>query len=180
MLLALAAPDAFARTALRIDAASSHLSLAPHTSFYHDKSGGDDLAAVSRRLAQGAFQPLPNDNATFGFQDGAFWFHAVVSNTGNPEDKWLLVQEYALSDRIDVFAKYADGRVVHSAGGDHLPFDQRNIRYRQPNFWLNIKPGQTIDLLVRVQSESSMQVPLTVYAPDAFVEQSRDAQFAIG
>lgn len=181
LLLALAVPDAFARTALEINAASTQLSLAPHTSFYHDEKGSDDLAAVDLHLQRGAFKPLPGgDNASFGFQDGAYWFHAVVHNQDNPESKWLLVQEYALSDRIDVYARYGDGRLVHNVGGDHLPFDQRNIRYRQPNFWLNLSPGQTVDLLVRVQSESSMQVPLTLYASDAFIEQSRDAQLAIG
>ncbi|MGH8026462.1 MAG: 7TM diverse intracellular signaling domain-containing protein [Pseudoxanthomonas sp.] len=181
LLLALTAADAFARPALEITADSSQLSLAPHTSFYHDEKGGDDLAAANRHLQQGAFKPLPGgDGTTFGFQDGAYWFQAVVSNQGNPEDKWLLVQEYALSDRIDVYAQYDDGRVVHSAGGDHLPFTQRNIRYRQPNFWLSLPPGHSVNLLVRVQSESSMQVPLTLYSPDAFIEQSRDAQFAIG
>lgn len=181
LLLALTAPDAFARTALEITADSTQLSLAPHTAFYHDEKGSDDLAAVDRRLQQGEFQPLPGgDNASFGFQDGAYWFHAVVRNQGNPESKWLLVQEYALSDSIDVYARYSDGRLVHSRGGDHLPFDQRNIRYRHPNFWLDLPAGQTMDLLVRVQSESSMQVPLTIYASDAFIEQSRDAQLAIG
>ena len=92
LLLALAVPDAFARTALEINASSSQLSLAPHTSFYHDEKGNDDLAAASRHLQQGAFKPLPGDNASFGFQDGAYWFHAAVHNQGNPESKWLLVQ----------------------------------------------------------------------------------------
>ena len=163
-----------------ITPASSQLSLAPHTSYYHDQTGGDDLARATQRFATGSFKPLPDGNTSFGFQDGAYWFHAVLDNRGNAEDKWLLVQEYALSDRIDVYARYPDGRVVHSAGGDHLPFDQRNVRYRHPNFWLTIPPGQGVELMVRVQSESSMQVPLRVYSPAAFIEQSRDAQLAIG
>ncbi len=179
-MVLLAAATAAATEAVQIDAATQHLSLAPHTTYHHDLSGNDDLAAATRRLGEGAFKPLPGGNASFGFQDGAYWFHATLRNSGNIEDKWLLVQEYALSDRIDVYARYADGHVAHTAGGDHLPFDQRNIRYRQPNFWLFLPPGQTVELMVRVQSESSMQVPLTLYAPAAFIEQSRDAQFAMG
>ena len=180
VLLALLAAEAFAGTPLRMTASTSQALLAPHASFLHDETGKEDFAAARARLAAGDFKPIPGNNPTFGFQDGAYWFHVQVSNQGNPEDKWLLTQEYALSDRIDVYATYADGRTVHAAGGDHLPFDQRNIRYRHPNFWLDLPQGQTVDLLVRVQSESSMQVPLRLYAPAAFIEQSRDAQFAIG
>src|SRR5688500_14297290 len=135
VLMATLALNAQAQAPLEITAASSQLSLAPYTGYYHDVTGKEDLAAVTRRLSKGAFKPLPGQNASFGFQDGAFWFHAKVLNRDSADDKWLLVQEYALSDRLDVYAVYPDGRVVHKAGGDHLPFDQRNIRYRQPNFW---------------------------------------------
>ena len=179
-LMAAITCNANARAPLEVTASSSQHPLAPHTGYYHDVSGTDDLAASRRKLSEGAFKPLPDQNPSFGFQDGAFWFHAQVVNLDSPDDRWLLVQEYALSDRIDVYAVYADGGVVHSAGGDHLPFSQRNIRYRQPNFWVDVPRGQAVNLLVRVQSESSMQVPLRLYAPSAFIEQSRDAQFAIG
>ena len=180
VMLASLGCDAYAQAPLEVTAASSQHSLAPHTGYYHDLAGKDDLAASTRKLSAGAFKPLPGQSASFGFQDGAFWFHAQVVNRDSPDDQWLLVQEYALSDRIDLYAMYADGRVVHSEGGDHLPFSQRNIRYRHPNFWVALPQGQTVNLLVRVQSESSMQVPLRLHTPSAFIEQSRDAQFAIG
>ena len=179
-LLGVAGPCAHAQAPLQLDASATQLALAAHTRYYHDPTGNDDLAAARRHLASGKFQALPGGNTSFGFQDGAYWFQVELLNTGSPELKWLLVQEYALSDRIDVHALYPDGRAVHKAGGDHLPFAKRNIRYRHPNFWLDLPPGQTVNLLVRVQSESSMQVPLRLYSPVAFIEQSRDAQFAIG
>src|SRR3546814_9674863 len=43
-----------------------------------------------------------------------------------------------------------------------------------------LPPGQPVELLVRVQSESSMQVPLVIMTQTAFAELARDAQFAIG
>ena len=123
--LALLAANAFARTPVQLTAATSQVPLAPYTRFFHDETGKDDLTAARARLAAGGFQPIPGDNPSFGFQDGAYWFHVQVGNQGSAEDKWLLTQEYALSDRIDLYATYADGRVVHTAGGDHLPFAQR-------------------------------------------------------
>ena len=70
--------------------------------------------------------------------------------------------------------------MVHHAGGDTFPFEQRSIRYRHPNFWLDLPSGQPVELLVRVQSQSSMQVPLFLYTPAAFAELSRDGQLGIG
>lgn len=170
------ASDAPARIA--VDA--SYLPLAPQTTYLHDADGTATIEAAKRHLDAGRFVPLPNGDASFGFQTGAFWFHVAVTNQNAREQRWLLVQQYALSDRIDVYARYPDGHTVHHIGGDTFPFEQRSVRYRHPNFWLDLPTGEQVDLIVRVQSQSSMQVPLFLYTPAAFAELSRDGQLGIG
>jgi diguanylate cyclase (GGDEF)-like protein len=128
----------------------------------------------------GQFRPLPRAAATFGFRTGAFWLHTRLFNQGNSEQRWLLLLEYSLLDNIDVYMRYPDGRIDHLASGDKLPFSARAIRYRQPNFWLDLPQSTEVELLVRVQSESSMQVPLSIYTFGAFAEMERDAQIGIG
>ncbi len=177
--LCLSAPGS-ASEPLPLDASKSHQPLEPAAAYYHDRQGTADLATVSTILADGQFQPLTDGKTSFGFQSGAFWFHADLVNEDRVQRKWLLVQEYALSDRIDVHALYPDGTSRHWSGGDHQPFSQRSIRHRHPNFALELPPGEKLSLLVRVQSESSMQVPLVIYTPSAFAEKAVAAQFAIG
>ena len=166
--------------ALVLDGSHVGVPLEPHIDYYHDVEGRLDLAGAEHARREGRYAPLPNGNAAFGFQPGAYWFHVRLLNRDRDEPRWLLVQQYALSDRIDVYTRHADGRVEHLAGGDSLPFSSRSIRYRHPNFWLNLPADQPADLYVRVQSQSSMQVPLTLFTPTAFTEISRDAQFGIG
>ena len=168
------------RGPLVIDAGQSQVALSPYVDYLHDVDGDADLDAARRWQQEGRFQPLPSASAAFGFQPGAFWFHARLVNLHPGEPRWLLVQEYALSDRVDVYVLREDGTVQHQRGGDHAPFNVRSIRYRHPNFALDLPPGGAVDLYVRVQSQSSMQVPLSLYTPTAFTEMSRDAQLAIG
>lgn len=173
-------PAAQAQPALELVAGVTQTSLAEYTQYRHDANASDDTASAFGRIAAGDFAPLPDGKHEFGFQDGAYWFHASIVNRNANEQRWLLVQRYALSDYIDVYVKYPDGRIEHQAGGDTLPFDARSIRYRHPNFWLDLPVDERVELLVRVQSQSSMQVPLDLYTPTAFIDLSRDAQLAIG
>jgi hypothetical protein len=116
ILLLLACGGAGAVTApLRLDATVSQVSLSPHVSYYHDRSGNEDVGVADQRLQQGKFQPLPAGNPSFGFQGGAYWFHVRVINSDGNEPRWLLVQQYALSDRIDVYAQQAGGPRRHAA-----------------------------------------------------------------
>lgn len=159
---------------------AGELALSPHVTYRHDVDGTGTVDEAWALVGSDAFAPLPGGNPAFGFQDGAFWVHARVLNRNPAEPRWLMVQTYPLSDRLDLYLRYPDGRVEHQSGGDTLPFDARAIRYRHPNFLLDLPPGQPVDILLRVQSQSSMQLPLILYTPTAFTELSRDAQFAIG
>ncbi|WP_119717877.1 sensor domain-containing diguanylate cyclase [Cognatilysobacter tabacisoli] len=178
--LALAGLPAHAQTPVELTRAASQVPLSPHVRYLHDPGGRMDLVDIDQRLAQGGFAPLPGGSSSFGFQAGAFWFHVPLVNRASDQPRWLLVQQYALSDQIDTYVRYGDGRIAHQAGGDTLPFSARSIRYRHPNFQLDLPYDTPVDLFVRVESQSSMQVPLVLYTPSAFAELARDAQFGIG
>ena len=165
---------------LVLDAETSSIPLSPRIAYYHDAGAADGATEAFRRARDGQFQPLPDGTPTFGFQDGAYWFYLPLVNRDAAEPRWLLVQEYALSDQVDLYLRYPDGRIEHESSGDHAPFNSRFIRYRYPNFRLDLPAGQRVEMLFRVQSESSMQVPLVLYTPKAFAELMRDAQFSTG
>ena len=156
------------------------VALTPHLSYLHDKTAGDTPEIAWRRIDAGGFRPVPKDKTAFGFQPGAYWFHAELVNRNPDELYWMLVQRFALLDRIDLYVRYADGRILHQASGDLLPFSARSIPYRHPNFRIDLPLGQMVEVLVRTQSQSSMQVPLDLYTPAAFTSLSRDAQFVMG
>lgn len=178
--LALACGAAKAQPTLELAQDVSQVGLSPYVTYYHDTSGREPLAAVIDQRQARRFAPLPPTGPAFGFQPGAYWFHARLVNRHVAEPRWLLLQQYALSDRIDVYTVRADGRTTLQRGGDSLPFASRSVRYRQPNFWLGLPRDEPVDVFVRVQSQSSMQVPLALYTAAAFAELSRDAQFGIG
>ena len=180
VLLLACTGTASAQGTVDIPPGASEIALSPHIRYHHDSERSDRPEDAWQRAASGGFDPLPDGRDAFGFQRGAFWFHVGIVNRNPDEPRWLLVQSYPLSDRIDVYARYPDGRTVHHAGGDSLPFASRSVRYRHPNFQLELPAGTPVELLVRVESESSMQVPLRLYTPTAFTELSRDAQFIIG
>jgi diguanylate cyclase (GGDEF)-like protein len=159
--------------------ASAH-ELAPHVHYLHDPELRLEPAALFDAGTGAGFRPLPGGTATFGFQTGAFWFHVRLLNRDPAQTRRVLVQRYSLSDHVDLYLRRSDGRIEHQASGDALPFVSRSIRYRHPNFLVELPVGETVEVLVKVRSESSMQVPLVLFTPTAFTESARDAQLGIG
>lgn len=154
--------------------------LGPSLSYWHDDSGSADAKAMLKAARAGEFAPLPDGRANFGFTRGAYWFHARLFNDSTIEQRWLLVLQYPLLDHVDVHLRYPEGGWRTLSSGDMLPFSSRSVRFRHPNFWLDLPQRTEVDLLVRVASESSVQVPLALYTASSFAEMERQSQFGIG
>lgn len=172
--------SAWAQQPLRLAQGVGLHELNSHLTFNHDVNASATPEQMLELARDGGFSPLPDGRATFGFKAGAFWFHTRLVNQDPDETRRLLVQQYPLSDRIDLYQARADGSLDLQRSGDALPFAERAVKHRQPNFWVDLPVGQAVELLVRVESQSSMQVPLVLYTTGAFTAMVRDGQFGIG
>lgn len=179
LLLAIGWPLAHAQP-LRLDVNRPVVNLSGHLTYLHEPEATASAATMLLAARQNRFAPLPDGQATFGFGNGAYWFHTRLFNDSTRDERWLLVLSYPLLDYVDVHVRHPNGQWIHLASGDHLPFSSRGLRYRHPNFWLDLPQRTEVDLLVRVSSSSSTQVPLALYTASAFAEMERQAQFGLG
>ncbi len=162
------------------------------------KAGSDDVAPLAELhvlvdpggtlLADQALTQLRRPEArrveqwppTYGFADGVYWFHLTAFNESHPDSRWLLVIEYALLDQLDLYIYDANGARTHQRGGDREPFSARRFSHRHFNFAVDIPKGQSRELLLRVDTESSMQVPLRLTTETEFLSHNQHWQIKLG
>jgi len=113
------------------------------------------------------------------FDRAAHWFRIELKNTtNNPE--WFLEVAYAPLDFVDVYVMKGDSVELHKTSGDHFPISVRDMAHRHPIFGFNISPDETKVIYVRVQSISSVQVPITIWNRNAFLKTSYKVQLING
>jgi two-component system, sensor histidine kinase LadS len=139
-----------------------------------------DVDAAWRALIDGRFAPSPNRNASFGFTRDALWFHLRVRNVQAVDARWLLAIEQPRLDRIDAWIRHDDGRRESRVLGDTLPFDARSVAHRWPNLALELGAGTGADVLLRVESDSSIQLPLLLATPAELYRATHAEQIGIG
>src|SRR5687768_8599769 len=101
-LLLLAAVPAQADHVVVLTDETPHVALSHYVVYYQDLAAKDSLKVAAHKLAANQFTRLPDESAAFGFQKGAYWFHVRLLNRSQSEPRWLMVQQYALSDHVDV------------------------------------------------------------------------------
>jgi signal transduction histidine kinase len=127
------------------------------------------------KFASSESESSPN----IAFDRSAHWFKMTIANQLQTTE-WLLEVAYAPLDQIDFYLQQEDGTFIHKVSGDHYPIADRDLAHRHPIFSFEIQPGETKTVFLRVQSISSVQVPVTFWNREAFLRTSYKVQLFNG
>lgn len=151
---------------LRLDTSLTDVDAWPAVSVYAEPDGELDAAAMLQR--QGSFEPPTGPHANFGVRRDAVWLRLAVDVDAADDGRWMLDIDYPSLDRIDVVVvENGQIRGRHRLG-DAMPFADRPLPSRSHALALALTPGAQTVLLLRVQTTSSMIVPLRLVKAQAF------------
>jgi signal transduction histidine kinase/ActR/RegA family two-component response regulator len=149
--------------------------LAPHAHYWCDGTGESTLV----QAREAPFEPLARKQITFGYRADACWFRFRLRNADPLPHDVLLLIDYALLDHLDLYG-LDDGVFRHWALGDMVPFSQRPLAVRHATVPLRLLAGSDTEYWLRVQTTSSMTVPLSVASRDAFLEYHLNNDWLLG
>ncbi|PSF06883.1 diguanylate cyclase [Marinobacter halophilus] len=116
-------------------------------------------------LPDEAWTASGNESANFGYGTDVYWFRFQVSNVSGAETMSFMEIGYPVLDYIEVYLPGSSGALIL---GDKQPFYERPIHHRNFVVPLLLPEGETVTVYLRVDTTSSMQVPLTLWNQDAF------------
>ncbi len=177
-LLALAGlPVASGAGTLIVDPAVEHLTPGRNVDYLADP-GRQRQADEVRRLP--GWRAVPADNANFGYSPSAFWFRTRLLNPADRAQERLLEISYPVLDHVDVWLQPSAGDAVHQPMGDKLPFMMRPLQHRNFLLPVTLPPQGSVDVLIRIETGSSVQVPIALWQPDAFRRQDEHSSMVMG
>ena len=138
----------------------------------------DEEAVI--RLGPAAFQKAIQDRPNFGFSSATYWVKVPIGNVSASENNWLLCVNYPLLDDVRLFESFGSKLVYLGQGGDRYPFHQRPVAYRSAAFPLLLNQGEEKTFYLRIESQSSVQLGMTLYTQKAFTEVANREGHALG
>ncbi|TWI54261.1 signal transduction histidine kinase [Pseudomonas duriflava] len=160
--------------AIEFDESTKHLSLGRSLQVFEDVQGTTTIADISSPALSGSF--VEHRSAVFGagYSRSAYWIRVDLTYQPKRESgkrRWLLEMSYPPLDHYDIYTVDEAGRYrLAQRMGDTLPFGSRPIRHSSYLYEMTFEPGETKRLYLRVASEGSVQAPLTLWSPLAFIE----------
>ncbi len=137
---------------------------------------------TAQELLQGgpAFGPMPPTQGTLGVRAEPVWLRIPLELAASAPGRWVLDIDYAPLQRIDLVLA-SGGRIVQQAAlGSHVPFAQRPLPTRSHAVELDLQPGVAYELLLRVQTQGAMVLPLRLSPPAMHAENALREQMLQG
>ena len=137
---------------------------------------------TAQDLLQGgpAFGPMPPTQGTLGVRAEPVWLRLPLELAASAPGRWVLDIDYAPLQRIDLVLA-SGGRIVQQAAlGSHVPFAQRPLPTRSHAVGLDLQPGVAYELLLRVQTQGAMVLPLRLSPPAMHAEHALREQMLQG
>ena len=116
------------------------------------------------------FQKSEKEVLNFGFSDSAIWVRFSLVNATSAPIERLFSVGYALLDEVIVEIKSGEALTRYEFG-DLKPFAEREFYHRNFIFPVQFEPHEKLEVRMRVVSESSLRVPLTLWERDAFYQE---------
>ncbi|WP_372966127.1 diguanylate cyclase [Marinobacter sp.] len=128
-----------------------------------------------RSLPETAWTENGNDSVSLGYGDAVYWFKVGLDNALAVEAITFLEIGYPVLDHIELYTVSSAGQSNPMKLGDKQPFYDRPVYHRNFIIPMVLAPNETTTLFIRVETTSSMQLPLILWDQSAFyaTEQSR-------
>ena len=160
---------------------SGDLSLTPYTSVLYGAPSDLTISDVLVVKKQGGFTPLDSNGFNKGITDKIAWLSFTLGGKALIDDSldlYLLIGNSSLS-QIDIFI---DGKPYgeYPTLGQKYEFPQRAID--QPEFIvpIRLKTSERVEFMVKVQTSTSLNVPLKIFTERAFLNSQLKQQFVLG
>lgn len=171
-------------SALVFDEHSRSLPLGRDMYVFEDVRGDASIDDIASPALQPSFRAHDKSVLNAGYSRSVFWLRLDLEyrpQQATGARNWLLELAYPPLDHLELYLADADGRFqLAQRTGDALPFDSRQIRQHNYLFELSLQPGQPQRLYLRLESQGSIQAPLTLWAPNAYLEQQPGRIYVLG
>jgi signal transduction histidine kinase len=145
-----------------------------HLEILEDPSGELTIEDVSSPEFDSQFIPSQVAVPNFGFSDSAHWVRFHVQNETSVTNQWLLQVGFANIHFIDLYVPTPDGEeFTVKRTGIQRPATTRDILHPHFVFNLSVPNNSQQTAYLHIKSGTSMVLPITLWTPEAFINQSQ-------
>ncbi|WP_290702303.1 diguanylate cyclase [Amphritea sp.] len=178
LLLIVISPATIANTIV-YDQPHEKLSITSALELAADANRNILIADVITSDSKVPFLPISETGSNIGFTSTPYWIKFTLHQSeGTPP--LLLEFENPRIDNIELYLPQPDGSYIRTSAGESAPFIEREYQFRNFLFELPQHQGETQTYYLRIDSEGSVQISLSLWSYSAFIDYLDSSNLLLG
>jgi len=179
ILLAAFAKVSFAYP-VEINTTKDAINIGMSVEFYEDKASSLSLKDIIKLDNDNKFKTTSKVPLNFGYSPSTYWLSFSVLGETVSESGWILDIPYAPLDYVTLYVPDGKGNYTEYQNGDRVYFENKQIKYKNAAFILGdmLLPYQ--QYYIKVSSQGSVNLPLTLWTGAGFIEHVNRTQIILG
>jgi len=154
--------------------------LSPYVEILVDDTNSLTIDDIINKEGQYKFESVTEIGNSFGFSNASYWVRLSVELDNSFNDTLLLQLDHPSIDNVAFFCSDGKGGFETRVTGEYLPHATREIDNRVYLFHLSQQSGEIATYYLQLQTEGSMQIPLTLWASTAYIEHIDTSNIFLG
>ncbi|HNC59169.1 MAG TPA: 7TM diverse intracellular signaling domain-containing protein [Leptospiraceae bacterium] len=138
--------------------------------YLEDKSRTLNLEEIENTVYQGEFKPIGEKLKSFGYTHSIYWYYTDYPLPINLEN-FLLEIPNPILDSVEIFYRTKTGEIQTKKVGRLISF--RSREYENRNFLISLDPIPVGRIYFKVDTESSLQLPVLLWEKKTFFEKDQ-------
>jgi methyl-accepting chemotaxis protein len=173
-------PSLQAAEAIKVEDNQENRLIGKYMEFLKDDTGNLSISDVTSKEYAKEFAPSSEEAPNFGYTLAAYWLRFTIANDSRTARKFILLDDYFLTDDIRIFIPALNKENPVKTGGRLYPIAQRDEDYRAYAFHMEIPARTAYTYYMRVQSDDSLVAQVSVISKKSFDRMVTRLQFVYG
>lgn len=128
----------------------------------------DHLSEHDLLSKQDQFIPIDQAKVSGDVSDATYWVKLPLSSSYDSKRDLLLELKKPHLSTVTLYSIEKNKLIEQETIGYSLPYDTRTIKHHNLVFQLHLQPDTTSTYLLKIQSDSFFQAPVSIWDPNAF------------
>lgn len=130
----------------------------------------DKNKTINEIRGESGWGKVTNQHPGFGFDDRVYWLKFDLLNEHTQPHDLLVALPNSYLDEIDLYVLDQKGNIrTHQKSGDHREMRARPISHPENIHPLILPAGERLSVYIRINSRSSLSIPIQLWEQDAYL-----------
>ncbi|HSJ68724.1 MAG TPA: 7TM-DISM domain-containing protein [Anditalea sp.] len=168
-------------TVIAIQDNVSQIQISKMIDYYLDTNSVYSIEEISSQTFQDQFQRVTDNHVIFDYLDAALWMRVTIKNQQETYNKSWYFESWGFDIKhITFYFPNPDGSYEISTAGFDLPFHEREIKHKNFNYFLDIRPSEEKTYYIKVNRNYNQEFNFQLRTNEKFLTHSLNEYLLLG